>query len=108
MPVVGHPLDVDFGLIAPGKCFSVQAAACREFPFGFGRQAVAGAREVGFGLALGLALPALEGGVEQADEKPRLRRGFGRAPVMRDIVLKFRGTSGIRHDRSPVLEPFSD
>ena len=39
--------------VAPGKLGIVKAAACREFPFGFGRQRLAGPSRIGLGIAIG-------------------------------------------------------
>src|ERR1700740_858745 len=52
LPGIGHVLATRRELVAPGELGAVEAAARGEFPFGLGRQFLAGPLGVGFGVAI--------------------------------------------------------
>jgi len=53
LPGVGLVFAVRREFFAPGEFGAVQSAARRKFPFGFGRQRLAGPLRVGFRIAIG-------------------------------------------------------
>src|SRR5262245_34419002 len=53
LPGIGHVLAAGGQLVAPGEFGAVEAAARGEFPFGFGRQVLAGPGRISLGVPIG-------------------------------------------------------